>query len=48
MSAGVKEIILEILKLLNIKGLEDYIKRKRIIMNLYLMKIVYVLILIKI
>ena len=29
-SSGIKEIILEILKLLNIKGLEDYIVKKRI------------------
>ena len=30
-SGGIKEIIIEFLKLLNIKGLEDYIKNKRIL-----------------
>lgn len=30
-SGGVKEIIVEFLKMLNIKGLEDYIKNKRIL-----------------
>ena len=30
-SGGIKEIILEFLKLLNIKGLEDFIKRKRML-----------------
>ena len=30
-SGGIKEIILEILKILNIKGFEDYIRRKRIL-----------------
>ena len=30
-SGGIKEIIIEFLKLLNIKGLEDFIKRKRIL-----------------
>ena len=29
-SGGIKEIIIEVLKLLNIKGLDNYIKRKRI------------------
>ena len=28
-SGGIKEIILEVLKLLEIKGLEDYIEKKR-------------------
>ena len=30
-SGGIKEIIIEIIKLLNIKGLDDYIKRKRML-----------------
>ena len=30
-SGGIKEIIIEFLKLLNIKGLEDYINKKRIL-----------------